>query len=82
LGEERYLYSDKKDEVEFNRLTLQASIIDPVTTRHLETIGVAEGWKCLEVGAGAGSIAQWLSKRVGPSGKDQSPEVPRRDECP
>jgi tRNA A58 N-methylase Trm61 len=40
-----------------------------VTIRHLETIGVAEGRRCLEVGAGSGSIAQWLSDRVGPTGK-------------
>jgi len=41
---------------------------DPVTTRHLETIGVGEGWRCLEVGGGGGSIAGWLSRRVGPTG--------------
>jgi SAM-dependent methyltransferase len=68
LGDERYLFSATKDEEELNRLALQASIYDPVTIRHLEAIGAVEGWKCLEVGAGAGSIAQWLSKRVGPSG--------------
>jgi len=26
------------------------------------------GWECLEVGAGAGSIARWLAHEVGPSG--------------
>jgi SAM-dependent methyltransferase len=41
---------------------------DPVTIRHLETIGVAEGWRCLEVGGGGGSIARWLSRRVGGAG--------------
>jgi len=41
---------------------------DPVTIRHLETIGVAEGWRCLEVGGGGGSIARWLSRRVGGTG--------------
>jgi SAM-dependent methyltransferase len=41
---------------------------DPVTIRHLETIGVGDGWRCLEVGGGGGSIAGWLSRRVGPSG--------------
>jgi SAM-dependent methyltransferase len=42
---------------------------DPMTVECLTTIGVAEGWQCLEVGAGAGSIARWLSQRVGPSGR-------------
>jgi SAM-dependent methyltransferase len=69
VGEERYIYSAEKDEVELSRLTLQESVIDPPTIRHLEALGVGEGWKCLEVGAGAGSIAQWLLKRVGPAGK-------------
>jgi SAM-dependent methyltransferase len=70
LGEERYLYSAKeKEEEEFGRLRLQASIWDPATIRHLETIGVSEGWRCLEVGAGTGSIAQWLYGRVGSTGK-------------
>ena len=41
---------------------------DPVTIRQLETIGVAGGWRCLEVGGGGGSIARWLSRRVGGTG--------------
>jgi hypothetical protein len=59
LGEERYLYAaEKKEDEEFRRLRLQANIWDPATIRHLEAIGVSEGWRCLEVGAGTGSIAQ------------------------
>ncbi len=41
---------------------------DPGTIRHLEALGVAAGWRCLEVGAGGGSIAQWLWRRAGPGG--------------
>ena len=37
---------------------------DPGTIRHVETLGVAEGWRCWEVGAGGGSIAEWLARRV------------------
>jgi ubiquinone/menaquinone biosynthesis C-methylase UbiE len=70
LGEERYLFSaGGREEAELDRLRTQESFVDPATVRHLETIGVTEGWKCLEVGAGAGSIAQWLSSRVGSAGK-------------
>jgi ubiquinone/menaquinone biosynthesis C-methylase UbiE len=29
---------------------------------------VQPGWRCLEVGAGRGSMAVWLAQRVGPSG--------------
>jgi len=67
--EHQYIGSGEKDEVELNRLRLMERILDPTTTRHLEMMGVTEGWKCLEVGAGAGSVAQWLSMRVGPAGK-------------
>lgn len=42
---------------------------DPGTTRHLEALGVREGWRCLAVGAGGGSIADWLTQRVGVSGR-------------
>ena len=41
---------------------------DPVSIAHLQTIGVPEGWRCLEVGAGGGSIAAWLCDRVGTGG--------------
>jgi tRNA A58 N-methylase Trm61 len=69
MSEHKYIYSAQKDDVELERLGLQAGVIDPVTIRHLETIGVSDGWKCLEVGAGTGSIAQWLSTKVGTAGK-------------
>src|SRR5215470_13250338 len=42
---------------------------DPGTIRHLESLGVAAGWSCWEVGAGGGSIAEWLARHVGPSGQ-------------
>ena len=41
---------------------------DPGTIRHLEEVGVREGWRCLEIGAGGGSIARWLARRVGSKG--------------
>jgi SAM-dependent methyltransferase len=41
---------------------------DPGTVRHLEALGVRAGWRCLELGAGGGSIAAWLCARVGPTG--------------
>jgi SAM-dependent methyltransferase len=51
------------------RLTLLEECADPVTTGHLDRLGVGPGWRCLEVGAGGGSIARWLCRRVGPSGQ-------------
>jgi SAM-dependent methyltransferase len=54
--------------IEAQRLALLQELFDPLTVRQLEARGVAEGWRCLEVGAGPGSIARWLAARVGLSG--------------
>jgi trans-aconitate methyltransferase len=50
------------------RLQLLERHADPTTARRLEAVGVGDGWRCLEVGAGRGSIAEWLCRQVGPSG--------------
>src|ERR687887_1034052 len=55
-------------EQEPQRLQLLEEHADPTSVRRLEATGVDEGWRCLEVGAGRGSIARWLAQRVGPSG--------------
>lgn len=44
------------------------ALCDPVTFRHLKGVGITEGWSCLEVGAGGGSVARWMGERVGPTG--------------
>ena len=51
------------------RFSALARIFDPGTVRHLLTLGVDRGWRCLEVGGGGGSIATWLCDRVGPGGR-------------
>jgi SAM-dependent methyltransferase len=50
------------------RLSLLEQIYDPGTTGRLTALGVAPGWRCLELGAGHGSITRWLCDRVGPAG--------------
>jgi SAM-dependent methyltransferase len=54
---------------ERRRLELLQECLDPLTTRSLDAIGVEPGWRCLELGAGAGSVAQILCRRVGPAGR-------------
>jgi len=56
-------------EGEGERLTSLAAGFDPITKRHLAPLGLGPGWRCLEVGAGTGSIARWLSDVVGPKGR-------------
>src|SRR5205809_892060 len=63
-----YLFSHE-DQAERQRLAAIEAVGNPFTIECLETIGVGEGWRCLEVGAGAGSIPEWLCRRVGPNGK-------------
>lgn len=56
-------------EGEGDRLMALSALFDPVTKRHLAPLGVGPGWRCLEVGAGTGTIAAWLSDVVGPKGR-------------
>jgi SAM-dependent methyltransferase len=66
---EPYLAKDSPDAFERERLSLLTRIADPITTRRLTDLGVGPGWRCLEVGAGDGSVARWLAGRVGPRGR-------------
>jgi SAM-dependent methyltransferase len=69
-----------------------AGILDEFTFARLSTVGDLAGRRCLEVGAGGGSVARWLAGRVGPTGRvlatdlktlhlptDQGYEVERND---
>jgi ubiquinone/menaquinone biosynthesis C-methylase UbiE len=50
------------------RLSLLEQYLDPMTRRRISALGIAEGWKCLEIAAGGGSIACWLGEQVGAKG--------------
>jgi SAM-dependent methyltransferase len=63
-----YLFGQVREH-ERARLAGLSAQFDPVTVRHLASVGVAAGWHCLEVGAGAGSIARWLAATVGSTGR-------------
>jgi len=65
--ESKYVLAARgREAAEHARLDLLQQIFDPTTQQRLS---LAEpGWRCLEAGAGRGSIAQFLSQKVGPSG--------------
>jgi SAM-dependent methyltransferase len=65
--EQAYAF-DNAIPAQLERLRTLEALFDPGTFRHLEALGVAEGWRCLEVGAGGGSVARWMSARVGAAG--------------
>src|SRR5688572_17390903 len=61
-----------------HRLELLEATYDPVTIRHLDGLEVGSGWRCLEVGAGAGSITRWLCERVGADGQVVATDIDTR----
>jgi SAM-dependent methyltransferase len=65
---ERYFAADAAADFERERLQLLGQLMNPMTTDRLDRLGVGPGWRCLEVGAGDGSVARWLAGRVGPRG--------------
>jgi SAM-dependent methyltransferase len=69
MSQNQYFAANERAEEELKRLRMQEEFNDPRSINRFEMIGVSEGWNCLEVGAGSGSMAQWLAKRVGANGK-------------
>ena len=63
---------------EDERLTLMSRMLDPQMFFRLEQLGVAEGWRCLEVGAGNGSVSYWLAGRVGAEGHVVASDIDTR----
>jgi SAM-dependent methyltransferase len=68
MAESPYLLDNRKDEAG-DRFAALAAVYDPMTVGHFDLLGVGPGWRCLEVGAGGGSIVRHLSERVGPTGR-------------
>jgi SAM-dependent methyltransferase len=50
------------------RLDSLTALYDPGTLEVCERLGLAAGWRCLDVGAGTGTLALALAERVAPSG--------------
>ena len=53
---------------ERDRLSALESLFDDATKRFMKALGLRDGWRCLEVGCGAGGIARWLAEQVGSEG--------------
>ena len=62
------LSQDGAEELERARLALLEDAYDPQSVRQFDAIGVGVGWRCLDVGAGAGSTTRLLAERVGDAG--------------
>jgi SAM-dependent methyltransferase len=64
----RYLLENRRPEAG-ERFAALAALFDPWTFRHLDDLGLGEGWRCWEVGAGGFSVPRGLAERVGTSGR-------------
>jgi SAM-dependent methyltransferase len=63
-AEQTYAFANARA-VQRERLHTLEALLDAGTIRHLEALGIERDWRCLEVGAGGGSIALWLADRAG-----------------
>ncbi|MBB4685872.1 class I SAM-dependent methyltransferase [Amycolatopsis jiangsuensis] len=59
-------FVDTQARAEHDRLRLLERSFDPFSFRQLDELGVRPGWQCLEVGAGAGSVAARMAELAGP----------------
>jgi SAM-dependent methyltransferase len=64
-----YVHAAAAFDDELARLRLLEERYDARTFGRLSTLGPLAGTRCLEVGAGAGSVARWLAGQAGPAGQ-------------
>ena len=78
-----YIFDEHQQDQELVRLRMIEELFDQTTIEHLERTGIREGWCCLELGAGAGSIMKWMGSVVGGNGSRRctSSEVTSSKSC-
>lgn len=64
-----YVFASAEQQAEFARLKLIEDAFDAQTQQIIQSSGIVSGWKCLELGPGAGSILAWLGDLVGNCGQ-------------
>jgi SAM-dependent methyltransferase len=66
--DEGYLLDNQQSEAG-QRFDAFAELFDPSTFRHLTAVGLGQGWRVWEVGAGGRSVPAWLARQVGADGR-------------
>lgn len=66
---DEYALAHTPHDQELARLQALEAAVDRDTFAALDRVPIAAGWSCLDVGAGAGSVARDLRRRVGPTGR-------------
>lgn len=73
---------DNNDVEAVDRHNHLSAILDEFTFSRLSSVGALTGRRCLEVGAGGGSVARWLAERVGPEGQVVATDINTRHLSP
>ena len=68
MGESEYLLTNA-DPATVDRFGGLERTFDDLSIAHLARAGLGPGGRCLEIGAGGGSIARWMAGQVGASGR-------------
>jgi SAM-dependent methyltransferase len=74
---ERYLF-DQAWESERRRLDTLAAAYDDGTFERLRRLGIGPGARCLEVGAGSGTVARWMHAQAGATGHVVATDIDAR----
>jgi SAM-dependent methyltransferase len=69
---------DNDDPAAAERLNLSSAVLDGFTISRLAGLGDLTGRRCLELGAGNGSVAGWLADQAGPSGRVLATDINTR----
>ncbi|MEV0616565.1 methyltransferase [Nonomuraea sp. NPDC050404] len=62
-------------DTEKHRLCALTGALDPTSMKVLNAVRIRRGWHCLEIGAGSGTMAQYLLGMVGPGGRVVATEL-------
>ncbi len=77
MDDKGYLLDNRQREAG-DRFAALSQLFDPVSFGHLERLGIAEGWRCWEIGAGGPGVASWMAQRVGPAGHVLASDIDTR----
>jgi ubiquinone/menaquinone biosynthesis C-methylase UbiE len=69
MAQSEYVFQRVENQRELERLRMIEQVFDPASRRRLLGTGLRAGWRCLEVGPGAGSIMTWMGEVAGPTGQ-------------
>ena len=78
MADNRYVFDNAVTAETGMRFSGLEATYDPATIGYLTGVGVSDGWACWEIGAGGGSVASWLARRVGPAGSVLATDIDPR----